>query len=256
MIFTKQKIIMFAVCACALALAAIIAVNTTFTAITTASSNRVIPIYCVDRGEEKICSISFDAAWGDEQTNTLLDTLDKYKVKSTFFLVGDWVDKYPDAVKEIAKRGHDIGSHSDTHPHMTQLSESKMTEELKLSQEKITAITGKPTTLFRPPYGDYNNAVVNAVKAQNMYCVQWDVDTLDWMDPSPSQMVQTVQKKLKPGSIILMHNGAKNAPEALPMILEYIQKQGYKLVPISQLIPSGEYYTDHEGKMHLGKAPE
>lgn len=253
LILTKKNLIAILFCVLAGALASTIAVTSTFSAVSASATNRVIPIYCVDT-QEKVVSISFDAAWGNEQTNTLLDILDKYNVKTTFFLVGDWVRKYPDSVKEIAKRGHDIGNHSNTHPHMTQLSQDKMTEQLSLCNEEVKKLTGKCPTLFRPPYGDYNNQVVGSVKSSNMYCVQWDVDSLDWKDPTPDQMVSRITGKIKNGSIVLLHNGAKNTPEALPKIIEAIQKAGYKIVPISQILVKGDYTTDHEGKMHCATA--
>ncbi len=217
-------------------------------AIQTANTQRLIPIYYVDT-QEKVCSISFDAAWGNEQTQTLLDILDEHKVKTTFFLVGEWVDNFPDSVKEIDARGHDVGNHSNTHAHMTQISLEEQQSEITQCNEKITAITGKEVTLFRPPYGEYDNSVVEVCNGLSMYCTQWNIDSLDWKDPSPQDMVERIEEKLCPGSIILLHNGAKNTPEALPLIIKAIKSQGYEIVPISQLLPSGEYHTDHEGKM-------
>ena len=167
--------------------------------------------------------------------------------------MGDWVDKYPDDVKNIAAHGHDIGNHSDTHPHLPQLSTENATSEIQRCNEKIEALTGSAPTLFRPPYGDYNNSVVSAVKSLGMYCVQWDVDSLDWKDPSPEQLCQNVLGKVRDGSIVLMHNGAKNTPAALPSIIEGIQNKGYEIVLIKDLIPEGEYYTDVQGEMHLSE---
>ena len=167
--------------------------------------------------------------------------------------MGDWVDKYPDDVKNIAAHGHDSGNHSDTHPHLPQLSTENATSEIQRCNEKIEALTGSAPTLFRPPYGDYNNSVVSAVKSLGMYCVQWDVDSLDWKDPSPEQLCQNVLGKVRDGSIVLMHNGAKNTPAALPSIIEGIQNKGYEIVLIKDLIPEGEYYTDVQGEMHLSE---
>ncbi len=159
-----------------------------------AAAQREIPIYYVDTDKKQV-ALSFDAAWGNEQTEHLLEILDKYKVKSTFFLVGDWVKNYPDSVKDIAKHGHDVGNHSNTHPHMTQMSSSDMVGQIQSCNEKIKELTGKTPTLFRAPYGDYNNDVVKSVNGCNMYCVQWDVDSLDWKDPTPEQIKQNIMKK-------------------------------------------------------------
>ncbi len=229
-----------------------IVLTTAHKAVTTATEPRDIPIYCVETEEKKV-AISFDAAWGNEQTETLLKILEDKGVRATFFLVGEWVDKYPDSVKSIAEKGHDVENHSSTHPYMTQLSEAKMSEEIRYCNEKIETLTGKCPTLFRPPYGDYNNQVVGAVKSEGMYCIQWDVDSLDWKDPTPQQMVERITSKIGCGSIILMHNGAKNTPEALPQIIDAVRAEGYEFVPISEIILEGDYTTDHEGRMHLAE---
>lgn len=234
------------------AIALTITIRTASKAITTATEPRDIPIYCVETEEKKV-AISFDAAWGNEQTETLLKILEEKGVKSTFFLVGEWVEKYPESVKLIAEKGHDVENHSSTHAYMTKLSTEDMIKEITACNEKIEELTGKAPTLFRPPYGDYNNEVVRAVKGAGMYCVQWDIDSLDWKDPTPQQMVERITAKLTPGSIILMHNGAKNTPEALPMIIDAVRAQGYEFVPISEILLEGDYTTDHEGRMHLSE---
>ncbi|MBQ9743204.1 MAG: polysaccharide deacetylase family protein [Ruminococcus sp.] len=213
------------------------------------TEERDIPIYCVERDDKKV-AISFDAAWGNEQTEDLLSILEEKDVKATFFLVGDWVEKYPDSVMSIAEHGHDVENHSDTHAYMTQLTTDEQLSEIKSCNEKIKDLTGETPTLFRPPYGDYDNKVVKSVKDCGMYCIQWDIDSLDWKDPSPAQMVQRITSNLTSGSIILMHNGAKNTPEALPQIIDAVRAEGYEFVPISEIILEGDYTTDHEGRMH------
>ena len=245
---TKKGLICIFSCILIGAIALTVATSTATQAIETASTPRLIPIYYVDE-TKKVCSISFDAAWGNEQTDTLLAILDANKVKTTFFLVGEWVDKYPESVEKIHKRGHDVGNHSDSHAHLTQISIEEQKRELLDCNKKIEAITKKPVTLFRPPYGEYDNSVVNVVSECDMYCVQWNIDSLDWKDPTPQEMVQRIEQKLCPGSIILLHNGAKNTPEALPLIIEMIKANGYDIVPISELIPQGKYHTDVDGKM-------
>ena len=246
LILTKKSLLIIALCAVIAVSAAAVGLSTATQAV--ASADRKIPIYSVDT-DKKQCSISFDAAWGNEQTDTLLDILEEKKVKTTFFLVGDWAKKYPDSVKKIDKMGHDVGNHSSTHPYMTQLSESKMNSELCGCNAEIKKLTGREPTLFRPPYGDYNNAVVEAVNGLGMYCVQWNIDSLDWKDPSAEQIVTNCTRGLEPGSIILLHNGAKNTPEALPKVIDAIKAEGYEIVPISKLLPKGKYTTDVQGKM-------
>ena len=148
-------------------------------AIPTSAAKRDLPIYCVQKpADDKIVAMSFDAAWGNEDTGTLIEIMDKYKVKTTFFVVGSWVDKFPESVKQLSDAGHEIMNHSNTHPHMTQISVEKMKEEVESCDKKIEAITGKKTTLFRAPYGDYNNAVVGAMRDTGHFTIQWDVEPL------------------------------------------------------------------------------
>ncbi|MBQ1507450.1 MAG: polysaccharide deacetylase family protein [Ruminococcus sp.] len=250
LILTKRSLLTIGFCLLIGILAATVTISSTVQAVQTAASPKENPVYRVESDKNQV-AISFDAAWGNEQTSELLDILDEYDVKSTFFLVGSWVDNYPESVKEIAKRGHDVENHSNTHPHMPELSTADMTGEIQACNEKIASLTGNTPTLFRPPYGDYNNEVVRSVKGCGMYCVQWDVDSLDWKDPTPEQMCKTVLDKVKDGSIILMHNGAKNTPAALPSIIRGIQDKGFDIVLIKDLIPDGEYYTDVQGELHL-----
>lgn len=149
-----------------------------YEALPVSGTPRDLPIYCVQKPEdEKVISISFDAAWGNEDTETLIDIMEKYGVKTTFFVVGGWVDKYPESVKQLADAGHEIMNHSATHPHMTKISANKIREEVKLCDEKIQNITGVKPTLFRAPYGDYNNTVVSTLRETGHFTIQWDVDT-------------------------------------------------------------------------------
>lgn len=247
-ILTRKRLAVLGVFLAAVCCLGIFGISKSDDAVAASTTQRSIPIYCVETEEKKV-SISFDAAWGNEQTQTLLDILDKYKIKSTFFLVGDWVRNYPDDVKAIAKAGHDVGNHSNTHPYMTQIGADEMKKEIETCNSEIEALTGKKPTLFRPPYGDYDNTVVDTVTGMDMYCVQWDVDSLDWKNLTAEEMCSRIKNNIKCGSIVLMHNGAENTPGALPMIIECIQELGYEIVPISQLLPKGDYTTDHTGMM-------
>lgn len=214
-----------------------------------AANNRLVPIYCVDDNNQKKIAISFDAAWGNEDTEELISILDKYKVKATFFVVGSWVDKYPESVKQLSDAGHDVQNHSNSHPHMPQLSVQQMTEELNTCNEKISAITGKKPTLFRAPYGDYSNTMLETVTKNDMYTIQWDIDSRDWKsDYTTDMIVRGVCDNVKSGSIVLFHNAAKNTPKALPIILETLIADGYQFELISDLIYKDNYTIDHAGK--------
>lgn len=217
--------------------------------IAAAAAKKELPIYCVDR-TEKIASLSFDAAWGAEDTPTLIRILNEHHVHATFFVVGQWVDKYPDAVKALSDAGNEVMNHSDTHPHMPSLSREAMQAQVSQCDQKIEKITGKKPTLFRPPYGDYNNTVIETLRGMDHDVIQWDVDSLDWKGISADAIQKRVLSKVRPGSIVLFHNAALHTPEALPGIIDSLQKDGYQLVPISQLIYHGAYTIDTQGRQH------
>lgn len=165
-------------------------------------------------------------------------------------MTGGWVESYPDDVKAIAKAGHDIGNHSENHKQMTQLSEEKCKEELMQAHEKVKELTGDDMILFRPPYGAYNNQVLEIAEECNYYTIQWDVDSLDWKDYGVDAIIKKVctHKNLKSGSIILMHNGATYTAEALESVIKGLKKQGYDFVPISELIIKENYHIDFTGR--------
>ncbi len=173
-------------------------------------------------------------------------------MRATFFVVGDWVDKYPESVKALADAGHEIMSHSNTHAHFNSLSADEIIADLNASCDKIEAITGVRPTLFRPPYGEYDDHVITTVRSMGIEPIQWDVDSLDWKEISADEITQRVTSKVQPGSIVLFHNAALHTPEALPAIIETLLQEGYEFVPISELIIQGEYgvdYTmDHTGR--------
>lgn len=210
-------------------------------------AKRKIPIYSVDRQDKKI-SISFDAAWGADKTEKILDILDSFSIRATFFLVGFWVDKYPEMVSLIDKRGHEIGTHSDSHPKMSTLTKQQMTKELSTSMAKITAITNKPVTVFRPPFGDYNNSLIEVCDSLGLYVIQWDVDSLDWKDLSATEITGRVTKGVKNGSIVLFHNNSTNIVQALPMLLTKLLESGYTFTSIGNLIYKDNYIIDHTGR--------
>lgn len=239
----------------ALVLAALAVVRGGYTVISenvTVSSSvngRELPIYCVETDEKKI-ALSFDAAWGNEDTAKILEILAKQDVKVTFFMTGGWVESYPDDVKAILAAGHDLGNHSENHKNMSQLSDNEKKEELMKVHEKVRELTGYEMFLFRPPYGDYDNAVINTAKDCGYYTIQWDVDSLDWKDYGVDSIIKTVteHKHLGNGSIILCHNGAKYTAQALDMLIAKLKNEGYTFVPISELIYKDKYHMNHEGR--------
>ena len=218
----------------------------------TVSSNvngRELPIYCVETDEKKV-ALSFDAAWGNEDTRQILDILKKHGVHVTFFMTGGWVEKYPDDVKAIHDAGHDLGNHSENHKNMSQLSDDEKTKELMTVHEKVKELTGVDMNLFRPPYGDYDDAVILNAKEKGYYTIQWDVDSLDWKDYGVDSIIDTVvnHKNLGNGSIILCHNGAKYTKDALEVMIARLKEKGYEIVPVSELIYKEDYHMDVTGR--------
>lgn len=248
-ILTKRSLIAGAMVVCLAVVLVAAVVKLVPAAVEAAQSARRLPVYSVD-GRGKTVSLSFDAAWGNEDTQTLINILGKYKVHATFFVVGEWVDKYPESVKALSKAGEEVMNHSDTHPHMTKLSRADMLKQINACDDKVEKVTGKRPTLFRAPFGDYNNALVEAVSETGHTCIQWDVDSLDWKGIGASQIQKNVLSKVQDGSIILFHNAALHTPEALPGIIASLQKQGYRIVPISQLIYTQDYTIDVAGRQH------
>jgi len=221
-------------------------------AVGVSAAARQLPIYCVQR-DQKLVSISFDAAWGNEDTQQLINILDNYQIKATFFVVGEWADKYPESVKALHDAGHEVMNHSNTHDHYPQLSAEQVAADLTACNDKIEHITGVRPTLVRLPYGDYDDNSINAVRSIGMEPIQWDVDSLDWKDLSAGEITKRVTSQVCPGSIVLFHNAALHTPEALPTILETLIQDGYTFVPISQIILPQPYIIDHTGRQLPGQ---
>ena len=218
-------------------------------ATTVVAQKRELPVYSVER-DDKVISISFDASWGADKTIPILDILDQYGVKTIFFLVGGWVDKYPDMVKEIFARGHEIGNHSNTHPQMSKLGEEGIRDELRMMSDKVEKLTGVRPTLFRPPYGDYNNRVIQVSRAEGYEAVQWSIDSLDWKDRGTQDIIRRCTYKVDNGDIVLFHNDSNDIVNALPTVIQHYQGLGYTIVPVGQLVLTGDYTIDVQGKQH------
>ncbi len=208
---------------------------------------RKLPVYSVERSDRKI-SISFDCAWGADKTEALLSCMEEYGVKCTFFMTEFWVEKYPDLVAEIHAAGHDTASHSATHPYMSRMSAEDVDRELESSCRAIEKITGERVLLFRPPYGDYNDRLIEMCEKRGLFAIQWDVDSLDWKNLSAAEITERVITRVKDGSIILCHNNGEHTAEALPHILSDLQGRGYAFVPISQLIYRENYTVAPDGR--------
>lgn len=209
-------------------------------------NGREVPIYSVERDDNKI-AITFDCAWNDEDIDSILDTLDKYNCKATFFVVGDWVEKYPDALKKISERGHEIGNHSYNHADYTKMSAEAIIADLDKCDTVIEQVTGKKPHLMRAPSGGYNDTVIKAVDKSGRTYIQWSVDGIDYGDALPQDIYDRSVKKTEAGDIILLHNGTKSTANVLPKILEALECK-FEFATISELIYADNYIIDNTGR--------
>lgn len=250
LVFNKDKIMAFAV-ACSTVFALFLMTSffakTPENTIETSAAKKQLPIYSVQTEEKKI-SLTINCAWNAEDVDKILETLDKHQVKVTFFMVGDWIEKNEEAARKIYQAGHELANHSYNHPHVNNLSYDKNVEQINKCSDLIKTITGKPSTLYRGPYGEYNDTVIQAAKDNNHYTIQWSIDSLDYKALTGEQMWERIEPNLENGSIILMHNGTENTANSLDMIITKIQNKGYKIVPVTELIYTENYIIDNNGK--------
>lgn len=176
--------------------------------------------------------------------------LDSQEVQASFFVVGEWAQRCPDSVKALHQAGHEIMNHSATHPHLSQCSREEIIHQVEEGNDMISALTGETPTLFRCPYGEYNDEIITTVRSQGMTPVQWDVDSLDWQGLSAGEITERVVSRTKSGSILLFHNGAAHTPEALPNVITMLKNQGFRFVKLSELLLDGDYLLDSAGVQH------
>ncbi len=208
------------------------------------------PIYRVAK-EQKQVGISFDATWGSEYTEEILNKLDAYQVKATFFLPNTWITEYPELSKEIAQRGHEIGLHSATHPHFNTLSAAGMEQEIQDNYDKIKEITGQSARLFRPPFNEYNNTCIEVCDKLGVLPVLWSVDSLDWQGHAAKEISATVLPQITPGEIMLFDSNGKHTAQSLDLIFASLLEDGYQIVPLSRLLLQEESYIDYGGTQRV-----
>ncbi|MCX7711922.1 MAG: polysaccharide deacetylase family protein [Clostridia bacterium] len=211
-------------------------------------TDKDLPIYSVDLSEKKV-AITFDCAWGADDIPDILGTLEREGIKATFFIVGQWAEKYPEAVKMIAEKGHDVANHGYSHLRMGALDKGKLKSEILDCSKVLNELTGNDINLMRPPYGDYSNQVIATARELGYYTIQWDVDSLDWKPGiSQQEITNRVVQKVKTGSVILFHNDTPHTAKVLPSIIQYLKNDGYGFLPVSGMILRENYYIDFEGR--------
>ena len=245
--FTKKQIKRaaaiagFAVVACAAAITLVV------TSVGSRADKRLLPIYSTETDEKKI-AVTFDVAWENSNTDELINILKDNDAKATFFITGDWCDRYPDDVKKFFDAGHEIENHSDQHPHVLGANVNDLIADTRECSRKIKMLTGEEPTLYRAPYGEFDDSLITTLDGMGMKVIQWDVDSVDWKKPSAADIKKKILKGVKPGSILLFHNDLENTTEALPEILANLKSQGYKFVTVNELIYKDNYTIDANGK--------
>ncbi len=215
-------------------------------------SSRKIPVYGVEvKGERKVIALTFDAAWGADKTQGIIDTMKKYDAKGTFFLVGFWLDKFEKETKAIAEAGFDIGNHSRNHLNMPKLSDDEIRAEIEYVNDRVNELTGIKPTYFRAPFGDYSDRLMSAIEELDMVGVQWSIDSLDWKGLSAKEIFNRVVPKAKSGDIVLFHNNSDHVLDALPLVLSALKEQGFEFVTLSELVATDGYTIDNKGIQHL-----
>lgn len=211
-----------------------------------AKTKKLLPVYSVQTDSNKV-ALTFDAAWGSDKTEKILDLLDEYGVRATFFLVGFWIEANPELTQEIASRGHCIGNHSEDHPHMPSISKEKMAGQIDSVNDRLEKLIGQKTVFFRAPFGDYDDTLIGLLQEKGMMGVQWDVDSLDWKGLSGGQIAERILSRVKSGSIILCHNNSDHILDALPLVLLGLKNKGLTSVPVSELVLTKDYSIDNNG---------
>ena len=222
-VFNKQKICTYLVSIITVVILFCIAGtlgNDNRTIQTSSVNDKLLPIYNVQTEEKKV-AFTMNCAWNADDIDQILEVLKQNDTKITFFMVGDWIEKFPEAVKKIYEAGHEIASHSNTHPHVNNLTYEENIEEIEKSNDKIEKITGQRTKIYRAPYGEYNNTVIKAAQDKGYYTIQWSLDTLDYTGLTGDEMWNRIQDKLKAGDIILSHNGTKHTADSLDMLFRH-----------------------------------
>lgn len=245
----KKRTLLISIVSVFTAILIIVAVTVGSVQAVFSKQNRKLPVYSVETPDKKV-AISFDCAWGVDYTDSLLETMREKDVKCTFFSVEFWTKKYPEYITKIDSAGHDIGTHSATHPYMSKLDKATVKKELSSSSNAITEITGKDVKVFRPPYGDYNNNLIETAEEMGIYVIQWDVDSLDWKNLTADEIYNRVVPKVQNGSIVLFHNNGLHTAEALPRIIDALKEKGFEFVKIYDMIYKTDYYIDVNGRQH------
>jgi len=206
------------------------------------SSGEPAAVYSVQT-DKKWIALTFDISWGDKRTDPILKVLeDKNIKKATFFLSSPWSQSHPDIVQHIKKDGFEIGSHGHKHTNYSSLSDEDIRKQIATAHGILTEIVGTPPKLIRLPNGDFDKRVLRIAGELGYTVIQWDTDSLDWMNKGVDNIVERVVSKAHPGDIVLMHasDSSKQTHEALPQIIDQLRDKGYEFVSVSDLMKQAQ----------------
>ncbi len=244
---TKKQILRIASVVLFAIVAVLLVIFAVTNAVTAGAEEPKAPIYCVERGDNKI-ALTFDCAWGNSNTDALLEILKNANAKATFFVTGEFCDKYPDDVRKFAEAGHSVQNHSDLHPHVKGMNINDLIADTRECSRKIKMLTGKDPVLYRSPYGEYDDVVLTTVEGMGLKPIQWSADSIDWEDPDAATIKKRILSKTESGSILLFHNDLPNTEEALPSLLTELLQKGFEFVKTEDLIYFDSYRIDNTGK--------
>ena len=208
---------------------------------------RQLPVYSVETAQKR-AALTFNCAWDEPGLDELLSILKKNNVKCTFFVVGEFAERLPEAVRKIYNAGHEIGNHSMAHRDPVKMDYGDLLSDISACNDLLYSLTGEQATLYRAPSGSYNDDTVSAARSLGMTAVQWDADSVDWKGKSPEEITERMLKKIGPGSIALFHVGKENTVAALPGIIAQLKAEGYSFCTVTELLPEGELRIDGQGR--------
>jgi peptidoglycan/xylan/chitin deacetylase (PgdA/CDA1 family) len=209
----------------------------------------------------KCIALTFDDGPG-KYAGKLLDTFKKHKSKATFFLEGQYVKSRKAFAKRMAKEGHELGNHSYTHPHLRDIGDDQIRSELERTEEIIFSVTGKRSTMMRPPYGEFDERVQRISADMGLPIVLWNGGSRDWATKNADAIYKEVMRSAKRDGVILMHDWVAQTVQVMPKILTSLKKQGYHMVTVSNLLRDGqklepgEIYPDPEVKQENLESPD
>ncbi len=207
------------------------------------SQSNVKAIYSVKTNKKQV-ALTFDISWGDKRAAPIIDILEKNGLnnKVTFFISSPWSEDHQEIVKRLVNNGFEIGSHGHKHVNYSKLSDQEIENNIMKAHNILTKIIGQEPKLLRTPNGDFDGRVLNIADRLGYTVIQWDTDSLDWLNPGVDAIVKRVKEHVHPGDIILMHasDTCKQTHEALPTLINSLRQEGYEFVTVSQLISNAK----------------